>query len=87
MLSAAAGGWGGGAWSVEVEAFLHGGSEQPLPHDVLRGIFRKLQVVDARVDRRVAGVRGVHLRSENQSETQPGHTHTHTLVRGSTEEG
>lgn len=60
MLSAAA-----GAWSVEVEAFLHGGSEQPLPHDVLRGIFRQLQVVDARVDRWVAGVCGVHLRSNN----------------------
>lgn len=82
MLSAAAAG-GGGAWSVEVEAFLHGGSEQPLPHDVLRGIFRKLQVVDARVDRRVAGVCGVHLRSKNQSEPQPGHA----LMRDSTEEG
>lgn len=68
MLSAAA-----GVWSIEVEAFLHGGSKQPLPHDVLRGIFRKLQVVDARVDRRVARVCGVHLRSNNQSETQPGH--------------
>lgn len=73
---------GGGAWSVEVKAFLHGGSEQPLPHDVLRGIFRKLQVVDARVDRRVAGVCGVDLRSNNQSETQPGHT----LMRDSTKE-
>lgn len=62
-----------GAWSIEVEAFLHGGSKQPLPHDVLRGIFRKLQVVDARVDRRVAGVGGVHLRSNNQSERQVGH--------------
>lgn len=69
MLSAAA-----GAWSVEVEAFLHGGSEQPLPHDVLRGIFRKLQVVHARVDRRVARVGCVHLRSHTQSESW---THAH----------
>lgn len=76
MLSAAA-----GAWSIEVEAFLHGGSKQPLPHDVLRGIFRKLQVVDARVDRRVARVCGVHLRSDNQSEPQPGYTFTKEFPR------
>lgn len=77
MLSAAA-----GAWSVQVEAFLHGGSQQPLPHDVLRRIFRKLQVVDARVDRRVAGVGGVHLRSNNQSERRPGHTLMKAPTRG-----
>lgn len=80
QCSGGGGGWG--VWSVEVEAFLHGGSEQPLPHDVLGGIFRKLQVVDAGVDRRVAGVCGVHLRSKNQSELQPGHTHTREGVYG-----
>lgn len=68
MLSAAA--WG--AWSIEVEAFLHGGSKQPLPHDVLRGIFRELQVVDAGVDRWVAGVCSVHLRSNAWSKRRPG---------------
>lgn len=57
MLSAAGG-------SVEVEAFLHGGGQQTLPHDVLGGVFRKLQVVNAGVDRRVARVCGVHLRMQ-----------------------
>jgi len=51
----------GGQRSVEVEAFLHGGGEQPLPHDVLGGILGQLQVVDAGVHRWVAGVGGVHL--------------------------
>lgn len=77
MLSAAA-----GACSVEVEAFLHGGSEQPLPHDVLRGIFRKLQVVDARVDRRVAGVCGVHLRATTNQKRS-----LNTLMKDFTKEG
>lgn len=45
MLSAAV-----DACSVEVEPFLHGGSKQTLPHDVLGGIFRKLQVMNTRVD-------------------------------------
>lgn len=62
----------GGAWSIEVEAFLHGGSEQPLPHDVLGGIFRELQVVDAGVDRWVAGVCGVHLRGNACLKWRPG---------------
>lgn len=62
----------GGAWSIEVEAFLHGGSEQPLPHDVLGGIFRELQVVDAGVDRWVAGVCRVHLRGNGCLKWRPG---------------
>lgn len=45
MLSAAV-----EACSVEVEPFLHGGGKQALPHDVLGGIFRKLQVMNTRVD-------------------------------------
>lgn len=57
MLSAAGG-------SVEVEAFLHGGGQQTLPHDVLGGVLGKLQVVNAGVYRRVARVCGVHLRMQ-----------------------
>lgn len=59
--------------SVEVEAFLHGGSQQTLPHDVLRGIFRKLQVVNTCVDRRVAGVCGVHLGGGGQQSDSRSH--------------
>lgn len=63
MLSAAA------ARSVEVEALLHGGRQQPLPHDLLGRVLRQLQVVDARVHRRVAGVGGVHLKGAAWSQS------------------
>lgn len=55
-----------------MEAFLHGGGQQTLPHYVLRGIFRKLQVVNTRVDRRVTGVRGVHLPDDGEARVQVG---------------
>ena len=51
-----------GACSVEMEALLHGGRQQALPHDDLGGVLGQLQVVDAGVDRRIAGVCSVHLK-------------------------
>ena len=57
------------AGSVQVEALLHSRRQEALSHDLLRGIFRKLQVVDAGVDRRVTVVCGVHLEDGDRIRT------------------
>ena len=60
--------------SVQVEALLPGGHQQPFPHDLLRGVVRQLQVVDAGVDRRVGAISGVDLPDDRQPREEVGKT-------------
>lgn len=67
----------GRACSVEVEALLHGGSEEALSHDLFGGIFRQLQVVHTRVNWRVAGICCINLEEKRQQRVR---TETETVL-------
>ena len=60
--------------SIQVEALLTGGHQQPLPHDLLGRVVRELQVVDAGVDGRVGAVSGVDLPDDGQPREEVGKT-------------
>lgn len=56
-----------------MKSFFSGGGEEALAQDVLRIVFGQLQVVDARVDRRVAAVAGrVHLADDGEARVEVG---------------
>ena len=49
-----------------MESFLPGGHDQPLLHDLLGGVVRQLEVVQAGVDGGVGAVAGVDLANDRQ---------------------
>ena len=57
----------GGMGLIKVEPFLSRGTKQPFPDNVLVWVFRELEVVDARVDRRIGVVVSVHLADDGEA--------------------